>query len=516
MRALVFLLCFLPFSLSMAQDFDSTGFEVDSVFVRNISSLFKIADHTVYEALQNAKTKLNNCLKTELNDDVCHGLNDLWVTEKTPAKFAFISVGGILTPIEIEKEEVVYRNLTKDFEFSQVGNTVTRVSSTNVVNVTSSNIIKRQYRPTLFISLQGASFANSDGRGFDGSSLAADVATFLRGKGTNYNMAVWSISWDSIKPMREQVKMLRRKVNSFLKSKQYAWDVAIIGFSRGGLFANELANQLENNGKVNRLYSVLLDPTAAHTFNDVYPRRASNGPSRHNFLLYDGQAWSPYFGEGFAIGDQSIEGYPQATLIGANHNDVPVQFISDGHLAYLFEQTESNKIEGDFAERHYHQEEIVRIGLSKDLDINIEINDGVFVNANLGPVYFTTQTFVGDGNLHTGASVSILANFYSSVGEDGVSMNASVVGMDIGLTTDGVDGIRMDFDAFNAIGVNAELSTHDAYIEFEIMGKDLKLDATGAIEGVLGEAGDILDGAGNVISSAARSISNAFSKVFGF
>ena len=182
------------------------------------------------------------------------------------SKFVFVNVGDILVPIQIEEKETVFRNLSKAFEFSFESEEQGLINATNIARGKTENTITRSYRPTLFVTIHGANLNESGGS--DIQDFQNTIMEDLRGKDLSYNAAVWTVNWDSTKPNRRQVKMLHRQIQSFLDDQQYAWDVVLVGFSRGGIFANEVALKLDSNEKVNRLYTVLLDPTAVSSFND--------------------------------------------------------------------------------------------------------------------------------------------------------------------------------------------------------------------------------------------------------
>lgn len=444
----------------------------------------------IRDAIERNRQNVEACLQHNIVTEQCMGLVHQWRQEIIEPTFIFVNVGDILVPIQIEEREVIYRNLSKEFEFSYEKQEQGLINTTNIASGTTQNTVTRNYRPTLFVTIPGANFDNSDGRGVQ--TFQSDISQFIRRQALDYNAAVWNVSWDSLKPNRRQVKMLQRQIINFLDDQRYDWDVVIVGFSRGGIFANELALQLEGNENIHYLYTVLLDPTAALSINDHYPTEAPKSNLTSNHLFYDGRPW---LGVDFnkTDADRSIHGYPSATLIGANHEDVPTQYISKGYWQSLFNLTEANKNHGNYNEPFYWQENVVRISLSSDIDIAVDVENGIFAESNAGPVYFTSQIYGENGNLHVGNSITSVSSMYASVGEDGVQARASLAGTDFGFSTNGVDEISLNHEQFGAINVGANISTTNVQVEFEIFGETIRLDSNGFIEDLLDHLGNPLE-----------------------
>lgn len=472
--------------------FITSLFFVSSAFANNPYTINAGAWLQWYERQQN----VTECLEDNIVSDQCKGLVHQWTQEVKPAKFFFVNVGDILVPIQIEEKETVYRNLSKAFEFSFENEEQGLINATNIARGKTENTATRNYRPTLFITIHGASLNESGGSDID--SFQNTIMKSLRDKELTYNAAIWTVNWDSTKPNRRQVKMLRRQVKSFLDDQVYAWDVVIVGFSRGAIFANELALQLDSDEKVNYLYTVLLDPTAATSINDRYPEKSPSGTLVSNHLFYDGIPFL-YVDFNLTEGDQPISGYPSAVIIGSNHTDVPAQYIDQGYWDTLFNLTETNKTVGNFNDELYWSEDIVRIRLS-DFEFDIDVDDGLFTESNAGQIYFTSQIYGEDGNLHVGNSVSTVASMYASIGDDGISARADLIGSGLGFNADIENGIEVDFDGFGVIGIGVDADAYGSSVEFEILDKRIKLDSHGDIEGFVDPLGNLLNSAGEFLS----------------
>ncbi len=429
---------------------------------------------------------------------------DTWQAELTPAKFIFVNVGGILTPIKIEDESVAYKNISQKYEVEVANNEAIAISSYNLVKAITYAPVVRKERPTLFITLHGASLVDvfKDGAGID--QYQNDIAASIRKRGLQHNYAVWTVKWDSLLNNTRQVKKLRERVNGFLSEQKYNWDVVVVGFSRGGVFAHELSDDIEHNSKINKLYTILLDPTASKTIGDRYPSSASNGAKRENYLYYDSLPWYKY-DAATTIADKPIDGYARPILVAGPHEDVPSYFIDD-HWGGLLNDIINNKKAGNFNELAYASEDIVRINISTDYLPHFVIDDGVYAELKVGPVMYTASLQGDDGNLHASVNTGPIGGAYATVGEDGVAASVNFLGSGAEFTTVGVDGVRVNAAEFSAFKFDFELSTHESVVNVKILGKNIKLDANGFIEG-------FFDGTGSVVKEVGRGLKKVSRKI---
>ncbi|WP_054114250.1 hypothetical protein [Marinagarivorans algicola] len=433
---------------------------------------------------------------------------DTWQAELTPAKFIFVNTGGILTPIKIEDESIAYRNLSQKYEVEIASNEAIAISSQNLVKASTSESVVREERPTLFITLHGASVVDVFKDGAATDQYQHDIATSIRKRGLQHNYAVWTVKWDSLLNNTRQVKKLKERVNGFLSEQKHAWDVVVVGFSRGGIFAHELSDDIEHNSKINKLYTILLDPTASKTIGDRYPAGASNSVKRKNYLYYDSETWFKY-DSASTVSDKPIDGYARPILVAGPHEDIPSYFV-DGHWDGLLNEIINNKGAGDFNEPAYISEDIVRINISTDYLPHFVIDDGVYAELKLGPVMYTASLQGDDGNVHASINQGPIGGAYAMVGEEGLAGSANFLGSSAGFTTVGVDGIQINASQFNAFKFDLELSTHDAVVRVEILGKDVKLDANGFIERLFGGTKLVVKGVGKGIGKVVKEIRRWF------
>ncbi len=198
----------------------------------------------------------------------------------------------------------------------------------------------RAIRPTLFISIPGANFsAPYHGTTPWQTQLSSKLSTLINTSQYKHFM----VDWESLKPMQGQVNDVSDAVKEFLRTKQYAWDVVIVGHSRGGVFAHELAKRLAGYSKISKLHSLLLDPTAATSFGDVYPTQAASGS--FGYLKYDGLPFSAY-GTFTTFSDQLILGY---TNYGLNNFQALLTSSGDpqvSHENYPYDWLQRTDVQG--------------------------------------------------------------------------------------------------------------------------------------------------------------------------
>jgi pimeloyl-ACP methyl ester carboxylesterase len=256
------------------------------------------------------------------------------------------------------------------------------------------NVATRTQRPTLFVSIPGASF---DGVALPAlrkaraetdpwqETLARKLSPIINVGEYKYYM----VTWDSAVAMGYQVRVLADYVKAFLGPKVDAWDVVLIGHSRGGVFAHELSKRLAGFSKVSSLHVWMLDPTAGPMFGDIYPTRRVDGGSVFGYLKYDSYPF--YYSTFGTVGDTNVEGYDnygngvyEFRYPGSTSENSHAQYASnwlnlagtttlDGFAGVMQRFNTVTKQPGTFVVDGQSGNEIVRIG-AKDLSADMFAN----------------------------------------------------------------------------------------------------------------------------------------------
>ncbi len=317
-------------------------------------------------------------------------------------------------------------------------------------------------RPTLIVVTQGAS---DDGRTVYG--WEKDIAHNLQAELTKAGSQTYCmvVQWDSLSPNDNGVDSVVNHIREFLDARTNKWNVVLIGHSRGGIFTNDVAQQLGTHAKINQLVDVLIDPTASISMGDSYPDVTPfnvNG----SIVYDDGHQFLPL---GAVRDSLPVRGadYRRISLPGYGYYDFGTHmaiaswyattgFRNDLDLflksnspspngGFARETVQNNKngyevVDAAPADRH---ERVVDIGIRKDPNGNILGKLSVLgvsgMNVALGPdgVLVSSGTSFGGGG-----SVSIgqgLGASFNSVGIGPLSVNG---GIQIS-----ADEARVDLDA---------------------------------------------------------------------
>lgn len=213
--------------------------------------------------------------------------------------------------------------------------TVRAVTKTPVTTITPS-VNQYSKRPTLFISLCGFELGSAsdiaDPNGSGGCNWQGELDVQLL-KIPDYQYKHFAVDWDTHASNRTQVDDLADVVKDFLQARQYAWDVVVVGHSRGGIFAHDLTRELVGNSKITNLHTFLLDPTTAPILGDFYPTYKYEAyPTIHyGSLLYDGDLFADVSSLG-TESDRDIPGYTNYgrydyLFSGTTHGEFPWDWI---------------------------------------------------------------------------------------------------------------------------------------------------------------------------------------------
>ncbi len=466
---------------------------------------------------------------------------------KVHQDFIPIMAGDIMVPI-VERSILVEHNAGHMVEISEdrfISSTFSAVQSTSqVINTSSSACVEaRHARPTLIISIPG--WEGSIGAGDETQDFQRDMdkqlkalvsheseCHWLQGSYTEY----WMIKWDSGRNLSKQVRALARKVSSFLKDQPLDWDVMIVGFSRGGIFADALSAKLPGH-KIDNLEVILLDPTAAIVWGDRFPlKRPHVGVDGHHKgeSYYDGDELVPVDIHIGTASDRSIQGYTNALVnLPGDHSDYANSWVPHETIGFTSKinrigrnksplstnENVANDICRDKTGVHAADlcTRIISIGTSPtDIDINIVFEDG---------------NVVFDGNISIADGLSLSS--YASVGSDGLAASSTLFlisaaailnnqGAEIsadaplahyGASLNGKDGARVVLDTA-AIGTEFKLGL-DTEVNLTVFGKNIDIlsidtssfaKAEDYVVGGLKSVGGAAKRAGNYISETVNKL----------
>jgi len=354
---------------------------------------------------------------------------------------------GLIIPIETTPPtlELVHKSLGF-FSFSSGKmNSVSNIPSAGLefTDATGNPITTFHHRPTLFISIGGAkidySLKNLNGTGvadwqkkMNGTDLTSRIHDLVNG---DHQVAYMYVDWYSMRQNRPQVKALAKHVKNFLKNRTNQWDVALVGHSRGGVFAHELSKELVSSEKIVNLHTFLIDPTAATTWGDVYPQyKPSSNKTKHIARsIIDGNPFIDRYGIGLTtFSDEPITGYTNATIPDTNHSSIPGVWLEGPEINTWIQGIINKKTAGSFQ----REEDIAQLNV---FEVTVKINQAIVLDGDItidqdhinvwgtlevGPLSSSGYFYLdGDGAV---VSTNILINSASlSINEDSIKMNQS-------------------------------------------------------------------------------------------
>jgi len=428
---------------------------------------------------------VNQLRKTELQNtdpnvttDIAStaGNTENWELEVKPRKMVMIPMDGIIIPIEIEKPSYTAKGENGRVTF-QNGD-LRSLTRTKAIVVTPPSTTTFNFRPTLFVTLSGLQW---DGNGWDKwqDSIQTEVL-----KISSYQNKHFLVHWDTEFSMREQVADLADEVKKFLSTRKYAWDVVVIGHSRGGIFAHELSKHLVGNAKLNNLHTFLLDPTAATLLGDYYPTSLYNKSPTNHFgsLYYDDShvldlSPFPLHFNAAVFSDTNISGYnnygesggTNPHYMNTTHAEIPNDWFSSTNqgLSAALNNILSQKQTSTF---------------TLDGDSGLEV---VLIDVDKG-IYADGDITVVDGNLVFWGELMVegvnVVNLNGTIGEDGVYAAYSVILVSAAQLVINKDQITVA-SAIPIAGSTAQLSINDNTLSADVKvlvvstGADISLDS---------------------------------------
>lgn len=332
-------------------------------------------------------------------------------------KFVLIPVGDVITPIEIKKPTVILKHKDRGwFSYSQGK----MLSATRTPVVDAPGISGTYgFRPTLFITIRGGSIEPSDYVGWI-SNIQQIIANLADSSDPRHSQYLhMQVDWDADERNSRQVEAIGEVVNEFLNDREFAWDVVIIGYSRGGVFAHELTREIVANTNIEDLHTFLLDPTPAWAIGDYYPRYKHEAPGTRHYgsLFYNGTPFAEV-AEITTEGDQPIPGYTNYGrgvddhMFNSPHIDFAFDWVADPDKGFerALNDIWARKDLGEFSQDGKGGWEVVKVR-----------EEDVYFDAN---VQVTDSNVYVDGTVNAGLAQ---ANMSAMAGKDGAEVTAAML-----------------------------------------------------------------------------------------
>ncbi len=136
------------------------------------------------------------------------------------------------------------------------------------------------FSPTLIVSIHGQTLCKAeDSTVARMRSIATDAAARVKNADRTADVVTKVVTWNTCGAIGSQAKTTAAEIKQIVNTGE-KWDVLIFGYSRGGIYLHDLAKQIENDAELNAnidyLMTVMLDPTAARIFGDVFPTTKSS------------------------------------------------------------------------------------------------------------------------------------------------------------------------------------------------------------------------------------------------
>jgi len=376
-----------------------------------------------------------------------------------------IPFDGLVIPIETKKPALILTHKDRGrFVFTE--GKMRSTTRTPVIKATSSGD-PYNYRPTLFITIPGSEIDDNGNfnRGTQPWQNAAQgvIAELARSSNSRHSQYKhFAVDWDSDETNRGQVEDVSGLVKDFLKNRIDAWDVVIIGHSRGGIFAHDLTKELVGFSKVKNLHTFLLDPTAAIPIGDLYPLNLHHASVTNEFgsLFYDGNLFD-FNGAFPGIGTQSdlpISGYNNYNrgstdvLFPSTHKTFGSDWVTGTNvgMSRALDDIWARKDIGSFLPDGDSGYESVRVSADEIIiDASIEIADGnltidgilklgdaqASINALIGAdgvdiaatvLVASAQLVIRDNHIAV-ASNTIIASYRSDISLSGIDAQADIL-----------------------------------------------------------------------------------------
>ncbi|KZN47015.1 hypothetical protein [Pseudoalteromonas luteoviolacea] len=409
----------------------------------------------------------------------------------TDREYIPISLGGISFPLV--REESYVQN-------SKVGKFTIRDEQLHSVSVNAmyqgkaKSSARFSKRPTLYVSLPGFKRSNTSIDPWQKELENRILENTLEHSQYRH----MQVEWDSDENMRDQVRDLGDVVYEFLNERKYKWDIVIVGFSRGGIFAHDLGMRIRESNKIQNLVTVLLDPTAAPLYGDSYPKSGISVPhgKHHGYLFYDNAGFicgSQYpsalcRSQFSTTSDKPISGYTNndrddfATGL-TNHEAVAEKWADNtgpGSMRFstLWHDLNLMKPAGNYEADGLSGLDVVKISrrnIQLNGDITLE-NDTLKLAGELDLGKLGTQSIefsAGKDGIELGANV-LVASAYALASKDRIEASTSIVVSDLGAKLD-ANGFEAKYETLGVVSGEVKADLGEMAISVEIFGSEVDL-----------------------------------------
>ena len=469
----------------------------------------------------------NNLLNVKENPETSSELGedfDKWQVSVEQGHL-LIPVGEILTPInygvrELSANHPQHGSIT--IEGGELASAVhVPIASAQPRSSNGSNTpVVYDRRPTLFVSIPGW-HGSLDGRhseidNWQSEDLQEAIKGMTKHASDHFSeIRHMAVQWQSARPNGKQVNEANKAIKSWLADRSYKWDVVIIGHSRGGVFAHELASDLAGYHKVDSLHTVLLDPTAAKGWGDIYPRKlpTSSNVASYGSVHYDGDGFIDDDDYDVSIYTSTDSDEPISGYNNYGRNNTKVQF---DHSTYASRWVQASQDSGWGFELFlddlwsikdagtFNQDgdtvnySILDVGISKDvyayLDSSYE-DGNVYVQGELviGPTAATINMQVGEDGVAVSNSVGVGIAYVSqttvvTTTRAEVAMSSGAASMEASISLD--EGLQSSHDVLGIAQLDAGIGIDGGVdLNITVFGTEIDLSPSG-----------IADGAGSVVN----------------
>lgn len=365
-----------------------------------------VKDTTEYTTTSNGTTSVLQKAKATLPDG--------WDVTAIPGQYVFVDVGDIPVPIVTQKPTIILSGKDGSFVFEDGVMTAATNTTVNETVHPGSHLFKK--RPTLFVSIQGFQV--------DGTKEADwqdDFDKELSTRVTDYQYKHFYVRWSNTLGIRKQAQSLINEIRNFLAERKYAWDVVLVGHSRGGVMAHMVEKALVGNSNIDNLHVYLLDPTAStRVSGDEYPTKLlKKSPTNvYGTVLFDGKNMEllPAFYDPLAISDFPIVDYTSILMPGSTHTTI--------HKDWIGSETNGLKSALAFISDTKDSADFYPDGTSSRQDINISVNKGLNFDGDI--------TRVGD-NINVWAEATLeglpVGSIDVTLGLDGAAVAVAMLGV---------------------------------------------------------------------------------------
>lgn len=428
---------------------------------------FSVMSEAVEYAIQHTK---DNRVEVDI---VPRNVSDGWVINAEPQ--ILILHGDIPIPIVHKYTYTLRHPDWGKFVYEQ--GTVRATTKTPVLVVRHKSDFTFDKRPTLFVSIPGA----FSGFGADKWQVAMqEKIVELVAPERQYKH--YQVDWADGDPLKQQIEDLSDIVSDFLSEREYAWDVVLVGHSRGGVFAHEVSKEIDRHSNIHNIYNILLDPTASIISGDRYPKEKPGSNNVQGYNYSDSSGWLNDAGSFGTVSDREIIGYRNELVSDVHHDTFQSSWVeSTGSGSMKLTSTigflnSSEGVSGDFSSDGATGWEIIKIrthNINIDGDLNSDNGrlTGHF-NIDVGQTSIGFDGFIGNGGVEASSNM-LIASSYVALQSDRAEISVSGLSESAAISIS-EDGVAAHFDVVGILSSDISLSEDEFSVELDLGLDDLQ------------------------------------------